>query len=314
MNLHVESSGRGESLVLLHGWGMHGGVWSDVAEKLAADFRVHSVDLPGYGRSAMIHLPPQEGMAIAPSLNGGGLGRGSILAESETPTLTLMKQLAIRLGLPTTSVKSLVSPRSERGLDSLDFIVDHLSVQFSEPLTVCGWSLGGQIALRWAAREPDKVRRLILVASTPCFTERDNWLFGMAREVLEKFAAELEQNHAATLRRFIALQLRGSENERELTAMLRDKLFSRGKPDMGALRAGLNILRDTDQRSDLLDIKQPTMIIAGERDKLTPPEASYYMAQVISSARVVEIEGAAHAPFLSHPEVFVEQLKSFLHE
>ncbi len=47
--LHVEVTGSGAPLVLLHGWGMHGGVWTDVAAQLAQDFRVHSVDLPGHG-------------------------------------------------------------------------------------------------------------------------------------------------------------------------------------------------------------------------------------------------------------------------
>ena len=116
------------------------------------------------------------------------------------------------------------------------------------------------------------------------------------------------------MRRFIALQLRGSENERELLALLRERLFMRGEPDMAALRAGLNILRDADMRSELQNIRQPVLIVAGERDKLTPPEASYHLAQAMPSARLVEVAGAAHAPFLSHPEIFVEQIKSFLHE
>lgn len=259
--MHIEVTGSGAPLLLIHGWGMHGGVWDEVAQKLAADFRVHSIDLPGYGKSARIDLPPQE-----------------------------------------------------RGLDSLDEIVELLATQFSEPLTVCGWSLGGQIALHWAVREPDKVRRLILVASTPCFAQRADWTCGMESDVLKQFAGDLEQNHAATLRRFIALQLRGSENERELLTRLRERLFSRGEPDMAALRAGLDILRDVDLRGDLQHIKQPAMIMAGERDKLTPPEASHYMARTMPSARLVEIAGAAHAPFLSHPEIVVEQIKSFLHE
>jgi pimeloyl-[acyl-carrier protein] methyl ester esterase len=136
----------------------------------------------------------------------------------------------------------------------------------------------------------------------------------MANVVLEKFASELEANHAATLRRFIALQLRGSENERELLMVLRERLFSRGEPDMTALRGGLNILRDADQRAELPGIKQPTLVIAGERDKLTPPEASRYMAQAIATARLVEVAGAAHAPFLSHPEIFVAHVSGFLCE
>jgi pimeloyl-[acyl-carrier protein] methyl ester esterase len=136
----------------------------------------------------------------------------------------------------------------------------------------------------------------------------------MASEVLQKFAAELEENHAATLRRFIALQLRGSENERELLALLRERLFARGEPDMGALRAGLNILRDIDLRSELPQVRQPALVIAGERDKLTPPEASDYLAQAMPAARLVKVAGAAHAPFLSHQDIFVAHVKNFLHE
>ena len=51
MSLHIESIGSGAPLLLIHGWGMHGGVWDEVAQELAADFRVHRVDLPGYGYS-----------------------------------------------------------------------------------------------------------------------------------------------------------------------------------------------------------------------------------------------------------------------
>ena len=93
---------------------------------------------------------------------------------------------------------------------------------------------------------------------------------------------------------------------------MRERLFSRGEPDIDALRGGLEILRNTDLRDVLPKIKQPTLIIAGERDSLTPPEASYYLAQTLPNARMVEIKGAAHAPFLSHREKFVEQLKSFM--
>jgi len=254
MNLHVESSGGGAPLLLIHGWGMHAGVWEDTAQNLASDFRVHCVDLPGYGLS------------------------------------------------------------KATGATSLDAIVDALSSTFAEPVTVCGWSLGGQIALRWAAREPDRVRRLILVASTPSFTRHADWDFGLESEVLKQFAADLEQNYAATLRRFIALQLRGSENERELLTKLRERLFSRGEPDIGALRAGLDILRDADLRAELPAIRQRTLVIAGERDKLTPPAASSWLAQTMPAAKLQIIAGAAHAPFLSHPDQFAQQLKSFLHE
>ncbi len=53
MSLYVERLGRGPDLVLLHGWGLHGGIFSGVREALAEHFSLHIVDLPGHGRSAM---------------------------------------------------------------------------------------------------------------------------------------------------------------------------------------------------------------------------------------------------------------------
>ena len=51
MAMHVESLGRGRDIILLHGWGLHGGVWRELAARLAASFRVLLPDLPGHGRS-----------------------------------------------------------------------------------------------------------------------------------------------------------------------------------------------------------------------------------------------------------------------
>jgi pimeloyl-[acyl-carrier protein] methyl ester esterase len=52
--LHTETYGEGPSVVWVHGWGMHAGVWRDFALSLARAFQVVLVDLPGHGRSGMI--------------------------------------------------------------------------------------------------------------------------------------------------------------------------------------------------------------------------------------------------------------------
>ena len=258
MSLHVNEFGSGAPLLLIHGWGMHSGLWGGIAEHLAQHFHVLAVDLPGHGHSSRM----------------------------------------VENGSPFT----------------LDSIVDELSAQFTGPLTVCGWSLGGQIALRWAMRHPQQVNRLVLAASTPCFVRQPDWPCAMVAETLAEFAAALQQNYALTLRRFLALQVRGSEQERELLATLRSALFSRGEPDLTALRSGLEILRDCDLRSALPEIKQTALVIAGERDTLTPPPAAQYLAAQMPDAQLAIIKGAAHAPFLSHPEEFVKHIVGFLHE
>ena len=205
--------------------------------------------------------------------------------------------------------------RIQSRTSALDAIVDQLAAQFSDigPLTVCGWSLGGQVALRWAMRHPEQVSRLVLVSSTPCFVQREGWPCAMAAATLAAFSEALQQNYLQTLRRFLSLQLRGSEQERELLAVLRSNLLGRGEPDLAALQTGLTILRDCDLRDVLADVRQPALVIAGERDTLTPLPASQYLAERLPDARLVAIKGAAHAPFLSHPDEFVEQLVGYLH-
>lgn len=199
------------------------------------------------------------------------------------------------------------------GYSDLDDLVDTLSAQFSEPLNVCGWSLGGQVALRWTMLHPQQVQRLMLVASTPCFVRREGWDHAMTAELLLEFGTALQQHYVLTLKRFLALQLRGGERERELLAELRDTLFSRGEPDLNALQQGLAILRNSDLRSALPSITQPALIIAGGRDALSPLQAAQYMTRQMPAAELVNIAGAAHAPFLSHADEFVKHMVRFLH-
>ena len=138
MSLHIEKYGSGTPLVLLHGWGMHGGIWDNVIPQLSRDFCVHCVDLPGHG-----HSKAEK--------------RQGIRSKGQEPLFTL------------------------------DAIVEELSCCFAEPLSLCGWSLGGQVALHWTKLLPRQVQRLVLVASTPCFTEREDWKFGLAAETLAQF-------------------------------------------------------------------------------------------------------------------------------
>jgi len=51
VSLHIEVVGSGPALVLIHGWALHGGVFAPLVDRLAAQYQLHLVDLPGHGFS-----------------------------------------------------------------------------------------------------------------------------------------------------------------------------------------------------------------------------------------------------------------------
>lgn len=62
--MHIETRGHGPSLILLHGWAMHSGLFEPLAARLAGRFTLHLVDLPGHG-----HARDDDG-ALEPAVLG----------------------------------------------------------------------------------------------------------------------------------------------------------------------------------------------------------------------------------------------------
>ena len=192
-------------------------------------------------------------------------------------------------------------------------LADALAAEIDAPADVVGWSMGGMVALALAARHPDKVARLALVGASPAFARRPDWAQGLDENVLAGFAASLREDYRATLLRFLSLQARGGDAAREVIGRLRGEVFARGEPDAATLAAGLELLREVDLRADAARLRCATLVLHGAYDGLCPPAAGRWLADHIPHARLALNEHAAHAPFLSHPQWFVAQLKGFLH-
>lgn len=254
MTVSVESSGAGDDLVLVHGWGLHGGLFGPIVPQLARSFRVHVVDLPGHGRSAFDCGPGLRAWADA--------------------------------------VKSVVPDRA----------------------AWLGWSLGGLVAMRIALDAVECVSKLVLVGATPRFSATDGWPHAQPVEVVDRFGRELVANFRQTVQAFLTLQSLGDDHAREQVRAIRPLLFEHGDPDPRGLAAGLAILHDTDLRAELEALAPPTLLIAGARDRLTPPGASHAIAALAPNARAVVIPGAAHAPFLNDSAAFAKLVTDFLHE
>lgn len=181
-----------------------------------------------------------------------------------------------------------------------------------ERVSICGWSLGGQIALELAVREPQRVEKVVLVSATPRFVNGSGWTDGIEASVLTQFARDLEVDYVSTLQRFLALQVRGAARGTETLRALRQTLFGRGRPARGALDAGLDMLLHNDLRRRVDEVYQPTLVIHGGRDALCPPGAGEWLARHLPEAGLALMPHCGHAPFISCPDEFTQNLERFL--
>ncbi len=175
-----------------------------------------------------------------------------------------------------------------------------------------GWSLGGLLSLAAALEAPERVAALVLVASTPCFVARPDWVAGMPRARLEAMATELVRDPAATVDEFLTWQVRANSHGEAALRGLRTALAERGGASPTALADGLALLEATDLRPRLGELEVPVLVIAGGRDRLVRPAAARATAERLPRGEFAPIAEAGHAPFLSHPLAFRAALAGFL--
>lgn len=252
--LYWQTLGEGDrDLVLLHGWGLNAQVWSCMLERLTPHFRLHLVDLPGYGRSQ---------------------GFGAMSLEQMAETLLA------------------AAPANAWWL---------------------GWSLGGLVASQIALMQPQRVRGLITVASSPCFAAQDDWP-GIRPDVLSGFQHQLGQDFQRTVERFLALQTLGTESARQDARLLKSVVLDQPMPGVDVLNGGLEMLRTTDFREPLAGLTLPLLRIYGYLDGLVPRKVAGLLDVMWPHSPSVIIAKAAHAPFISHPDEFAEIICTFVAE
>jgi pimeloyl-[acyl-carrier protein] methyl ester esterase len=193
-----------------------------------------------------------------------------------------------------------------QGETSLNDFADAVAAQLPRPAIIGGWSLGGLIALELVRRYPDKVQQLILLAATPKFIQSEDWRSAVTRTDFDSFAANFISDYHKGLRRFIGMQARYMPDSGKLARQLRQ--LSMPEQDPTALTSMLSLLRDTDWREYLPSINVPSVWIAGDCDRLSPPAASDYAASCIPNAISHTLSPTGHMPFWTHPARIAEFL------
>ncbi|HSJ79728.1 MAG TPA: pimeloyl-ACP methyl ester esterase BioH [Thiobacillus sp.] len=204
--------------------------------------------------------------------------------------------------------------RAALAVNTLQSWADDLARQLPDSAWLLGWSLGGQVAMRAALDHPHKISRLILLSSTPKFVATEAWTRGMAAAELQDFGTALLADPEVTLLRFLSLQTRGMAGQKALLQQLRQTLLAAPVARSEALAGGLAILRDTDLRAELPRLTQPTLVLHGALDTLTPPAAGTWLAKTLPAAQHLEFARAAHAPHLSHAAAVAAAIGQFAHD
>lgn len=200
----------------------------------------------------------------------------------------------------------------QQGGFELDNLLPELAAKTPQSAVWMGWSLGGLLSLAMAQRYPQKIAKLILMASTPCFVQADDWPCAMDAAIFEQFAASLDDNQQQTLQRFLMLQAKGADKSRETIRQLSQQLAQQHSPDPQALHAGLDCLLSLDMRQALAGLACPSQLILGTRDTLIPQSLPAQAKQLNSALELVSIESAGHAPFIAQAELCQQQIEQFI--
>ncbi|MEV6834565.1 alpha/beta fold hydrolase [Streptomyces sp. NPDC051133] len=223
-------------------------------------------------------------------------GAGGSLATNYGPVMHRLTARYTVIGADYPGTGS--TPRATRPLE-LDGLADQLlavaDAAGAERFTVSGFSLGGPVAIRLAARHPQRVTGLVLTAP---FARAD----AQVRLTARVWRTLAGSGDATTLGRFVFAH---ALSPAALEAMDPEELDAAAKETGAAAPEGtpdqVDLVERLDVTADLARITAPTLVVSPVDDRLVPPRLHRAVAAGIAGARLVEIPGG-HLPFAEQPD------------
>src|SRR6195256_5295358 len=207
----------------------------------------------------------------------------------------------IRINLPGHGTSPAPTARGyhlEDFVEDVAWVFRELSI---EKAVLIGLSMGGIVAQKFALKHRQLVKALVLVDTTSHGIGPDataNAFLAVAdKRGLEKAVQDLSDISFS------------SSASPALLEWARQEVIQ--TPEFVA-RTAVRSLNDADTRGSLSQIKVPTLVIAGEEDRITPPQESEILAKGISDSILSLIPGAGHFSMLENPVAFNRVLRRFL--
>lgn len=175
-----------------------------------------------------------------------------------------------------------------------------------DKFALLGHGLGGDIALDLIRRVPDRVTRVILMATDPLAEPPAAAAAREARMVAAR-AGRLAQ---AMREEIPPAALADTPWRDEVLALVADMALGLGEGVF--LRQSRALQRRPDQQKTMRRVKLPALVLAGEADTLVPLRRQEFTANLMPFGQLKVIAGAGHLAPLEQPEAVSEALAAFL--
>ena len=196
-------------------------------------------------------------------------------------------------------------PTLDERMDDLRAVLDAAG---SERAFLFGISESGPMCTLFAATHPDRTIGLILCNSFAAnrFSEEYPWALQDSQWDAFLEGLEAEWGQGVTARIFAASR---ADDEAFVRSWGR---FERRAVSPGAIRKIIGMARDTDVRGILSSVQVPTLVVHREDDRVTPVEGGRYLAEHIDGARLIEVPGRDHFPWVGDVDAILDEVEHFV--
>ncbi len=177
-----------------------------------------------------------------------------------------------------------------------------------------GFSMGGAIAIRYVSiYDSAHISKLALFgAAAPIWTQRKDFPYNLPKSAVDELIELNYQDRPKLLSNFAKIFSATETSLNEgIGSWLNGICLSASSH---ATAQCLIALRDTDLRSDMLEIKIPTVIMHGRKDKICSFDLAEQMKSGISNSHIVAFENSGHSMFLEETQKFNAELIKFAEE
>lgn len=213
----------------------------------------------------------------------------------------------------------------DRGLRGVATQLDEVAARAGGPVDLVGTSLGGYVALRWAATRPEQVASLALLA--PAIVPLSPWwrLPGALRLLASRRALDAEERQWRQRLRDRRVEDHLDDttpHSRDIPVTWRQALLDNERATLASSGADGHRRARHDAVAEMLHAQRrgeiaalftrPTLWVHGDEDLMVPVREGRALAQALPGVRFEVLTGVGHLPHLERPAAVASLLEAWV--